>query len=110
MVLVDQGAVDEDVHACAIDVDCHDYGKSGWVSSPVATLVTSDFKTREPEAYELMTKLSFTTDEMNELLAWKEENNATGEETAVYFLTNYQDQWSEWLNDEAKENLSALLE
>ncbi|MCP4517414.1 MAG: glycine/betaine ABC transporter substrate-binding protein, partial [Delftia sp.] len=35
---------------------------------------------------------------------------ASGEEGAVYFLTNNKDIWSAWLDDSATENLSQLLE
>jgi glycine betaine/proline transport system substrate-binding protein len=43
------------------------------------------------------------------VLAWRLDNNASNEEAAVYFLSTYQDVWADWLDDEAKENLSALL-
>ena len=56
-----------------------------------------------------MKNLTFTNDQMNEILAWQEAQGASYEEAAVYFLTNYQDVWSTWINDEAKEKLSALL-
>ena len=58
---------------------------------------------------EMLSKMSFTNAQMGEVLAWQEGNNASYEEAAVYFLTNYKDTWSAWLNDEAKGNLSALL-
>ncbi len=109
MVLVDQGPADEAIHACASDKDCNDYAKSGWPASPVATIVVGDLKDREPEVYELMKNVSFSNEQMNSVLAWQEDNNATGEEAAVYFLTNYQDVWSGWINDAAKENLAAIL-
>jgi glycine betaine/proline transport system substrate-binding protein len=47
---------------------------------------------------------------MSSLLAWAEENGASNEEAAVYFLKNNPDVWSEWLSDEAREKLSVLLD
>jgi glycine betaine/proline transport system substrate-binding protein len=46
---------------------------------------------------------------MGEVLAWRLDNNASNEEAAVYFLSTFKDVWAEWLDDEAKANLSALL-
>ena len=47
---------------------------------------------------------------MGTLLAWREENNASSDETAVYFLTNYKDVWKDWLDDAAREKLAPLLQ
>ncbi len=65
---------------------------------------------REPEVAELLKNVSFTNAQMGEVLAWRLDNNASNEEAAVYFLTTYKDVWGEWLNDEAKGNLAALLQ
>jgi len=46
---------------------------------------------------------------MSGILAWMDENGADSEEGAVYFLTNFTDEWSAWVNDPARENLAALL-
>jgi glycine betaine/proline transport system substrate-binding protein len=71
--------------------------------------VTTDFQERLPQIAELMTNVSFTNAQMGEVLAWMEENNASADEAAVYFLTNYSDVWSTWINDDAKEKLAALI-
>ena len=63
----------------------------------------------KPEVAELLSKVSFTNAQMGEVLAWRLDNNASNEEAAVYFLTSYKDVWADWLNDEAKGKLSALL-
>jgi glycine betaine/proline transport system substrate-binding protein len=47
---------------------------------------------------------------MSSVLAWKDENNASAEEAAVYYLQNYKDQWSGWLSDEARQNLASILD
>jgi len=46
---------------------------------------------------------------MSALLAWMDENNATAEEAAVYFLSNNSDEWSRWLNDAATKRLANVL-
>jgi len=74
------------------------------------TATTSTFQQENPAVFELMSNMTFKTDNMSAILAWKDENNASADEAAVYYLRNYTDQWSGWLNDAARENLSSLLD
>ncbi|WP_234840158.1 glycine betaine ABC transporter substrate-binding protein [Sinorhizobium meliloti] len=83
---------------------------SDFATGGVVTAVTSSFKEREPEIAELMSKVSFTNEQMNSLLAWREENNASPDETAAHFLSTYKDVWPTWLNDKARGKLAALAE
>lgn len=89
--------------------DPEDQLKAHYPGSVVITSVTTDFQNKEPEVATMLSKLSFTNEQMGSLLAWQQDNNATTEETAVYFLTNHGDVWSSWLNSEARKKLSALL-
>lgn len=111
MVMIDLGEANVDVHNCDSDPECPDRGtaKSAYPPSPVKTVVTADFAKDNPEVADFMSKLTFTNANMNALLAWREENNATTEETAVYFLANNSEEWSGWINDDAREKLSALI-
>ena len=109
MVKIDLGEVKPDVHAANQNPDNDNPGVSDFPAAPVLTVVTTDFAEREPEIAELMSKVSFDVDTLSALLAWKDENGASADETAAYFLQNYGDVWSTWINDEARENLSGLL-
>jgi len=109
MVKVETAPYDEAKHTCNADENCATPGLSDYPSADVVTTATADFVEREPEVADLMRNLTFTNDQMNEVLAWQEAQGASYEEAAVYFLTNYQDVWSGWINDAAKEKLSALL-
>jgi glycine betaine/proline transport system substrate-binding protein len=71
--------------------------------------VTKDFMESNPEIAELMSNVTFKTSTMSQLLSWKDANNASSEEAAVYFLKNNPDVWSGWINEAATEKLSALL-
>ena len=73
------------------------------------TAASKAFVEAEPEAAELMRNLTFTNAQMGEVLAWQEANQASNEEAAVYFLTNYQDVWTGWINDAAREKLAAII-
>ncbi|WP_349362499.1 MAG: ABC transporter substrate-binding protein [Roseitalea porphyridii] len=111
MVLVETAPHDPDIHDCnASGEDCAEPGLSAYPRADVVTAVTTDFAEREPEIAELMSNVAFTNDQMNALLAWQDENNASPEEAAVHFLQSSPDIWSGWLNEEARERLGALLQ
>ena len=109
MVMVDMGEFNAEIHNCNTNQDCAEPGVSPYPSAEVLTIATTDFEKREPDVAELMSKVNFTNAKMGEILAWQEDNSASPDEAAVYFLTQNSDIWSAWLNDEARENLSALI-
>ena len=109
MTRVDLGEYKPEVHTKNQTQDVDNPGVSDFPAATVLTSVTTDFKDREPEVAEMLSKLTFQTETMSALLAWMDNNNASAEEAAVYFLSNNGDEWSTWLNDEARQNLSAVL-
>lgn len=109
MVQVKVGEYDADAHKCNGDSDCADPKFSAYPKSKVVTAASGPFTKREPEIVELLKNISFTNAQMGEVLAWRLDNNASNEEAAVYFLTNYKDVWAGWLSDGAKAKLAAVL-
>lgn len=109
MVKVEMPAHDPETHTCNGLEDCATPGLSSYPVSNVVTAATQAFVDREPEAAALMGNVTFTNAQMGEVLAWQEASEASNEEAAVYFLSNYPDVWSGWINDAAREKLSALL-
>lgn len=109
MVQVQVAEYDADAHACNGDVDCKTPKVSAYPQAKVVTAASGAFVEREPAVAELMGKVTFTNAQMGEVLAWRLDNNASNEEAAVHFLTTYKEVWADWLNDEAKAKLSALL-
>ena len=109
MVQVKVSDFDAEAHACNGDVDCADPKASAYPASKVVTAASKSFVEGNPAIAELMGKVSFTNEQMGEVLAWRLDNNASYDEAAVYFLTNNKETWASWLNDDAKEKLSALL-
>ena len=103
------GPYKQDVHACNAKKECATPGKSSFPSAPVVTAVTTTFAEKNPDIVELMKNVSFTNAQMNKILAWKQDNKASADEAAVYFLNNYKDTWSKWINEDAKKKLAALL-
>lgn len=109
MTRVDLGEIDEDIHARNQNQNADNPGVSDFPAAPILTAVTTDFQEREPEVADMLSHLSFDTSVMSSILAWMDENNASGEEATVYYLQNYSDDWSEWLNDDARSNLANLI-
>lgn len=110
MTKVSLGEEIAEAQAANQNADSPDAGVTEFATAPVLTVVTKDFQESHPDIAELMTNVRFETDQMSGLLAWMDENNATSEEAAVYFLSNNTEIWQDWINDEARENLSGLLE
>jgi len=110
MVAVEVGEYNAEAHNCNGDVDCANPSFSAYPASKVVTAVAGGFAEREPQAAALMANVSFSNEQMGEVLAWRLDKNASYDEAAVYFLTNYKDVWAEWLDAEAKENLAAILQ
>ncbi|MBW4934639.1 ABC transporter substrate-binding protein [Marinobacter sp. F4206] len=109
MTRVDLGEYDEAAHTANQNQDNANPKVSDFPAAPVLTSVTTDFREREPEVADMLSKMTFETDTMSQVLAWKSDNNASAEEAAVYFLSNNSNTWKEWLNDSAREKLAAIL-
>lgn len=109
MTRVDLGDYDEAAHSANQNQDNPNPQVSDFPAAPVLTSVTTDFREREPEVAEMLSKMTFETDKMSQVLAWKSENNASAEEAAVYFLSNNTEIWNEWLNDSARQKLASIL-
>ena len=110
MTKVDLGEVKPDVHSNNQNADTDNPGVSDFPAAPIVTATTSTFQESNPEVFELLQNMTFKTSDMSSVLAWKDENNASADEAAVYYLTNFQDEWTGWLSDEARSNLTAMLD
>ncbi len=110
MTRVSLGDYDEAKFTPLQNPDTPDPQVSAFPAAPILTAVTSDFAENNPTVTEFFSNMTFQTEQMSSLLAWKEENNASNEEVAVYFLTSSPDTWTAWVNDDAREKLSALIQ
>jgi glycine betaine/proline transport system substrate-binding protein len=109
MTKISIGDIDTEAHSANQNKDNANPKVSDFPPAPVLTVVTADFKKREPAAAKLMSNVSFDVNVMNSLLAWKKEKGASAEEAAVRFLTQEKETWSKWVSDEARKKLSAIL-
>ncbi|ACA86129.1 ABC transporter substrate-binding protein [Shewanella woodyi] len=99
MVKVDFGTgVDvEHFKACTSQAECADPKVTMYPKALVQTITTSDFTKKSSQGFDYLSKRAFTNEQMNGLLAWMEDNQADGDIAAEYFLTNYEDIWTQWV-------------
>jgi glycine betaine/proline transport system substrate-binding protein len=111
MVEIDIGPIDPEIHAenQKENADPNKIGVSGFPSAPVLNAMTSSFAEREPEVAEFIKNFEIPNPIISEMLAWKEANNASADETAAYVLQNHKDVILGMVNDSAREKLNALL-
>ena len=111
MVKVDFGSgIDEkEFKGCTTQNDCADPKPTMYPPSLVQAITTGEFAEKNPEIMEFLSKLSFTNDEMNSLLAWMEDNQADGEIVGIYFLKNFEDKWSKWVSDDMATKIKAAV-
>ncbi len=114
MVKVDFGTgVDVDHYLnCTSKADCENPKATMWPPSPVHTVTTESFAAKAPQAYDYLTRRAFKNDQMNQLLAWMEENQADGDIAMEHFLRNYEGTWAPWvpamIADKVKQALADL--
>ena len=46
---------------------------------------------------------------LNKVLAWKADEQADGETAAIYFLQNFEDRWSSWLDPDQAAKVKAAV-
>ena len=109
MTKIEIGPIDEDAHLGNQTADNANPGVSDFPPAPVLTVATKSLTEREPDVAALMRNVSFDIDILNATLAWADNNGASTEEAAVYFIQNNSDVWSNWVNDAAREKLSSLI-
>ncbi|SFO81915.1 ABC transporter substrate-binding protein [Enterovibrio norvegicus] len=111
MVKVDFGSGIDEEHfkTCTTDAECLDPKPTMYPPSAVDTVITESFAKRAPEAVSYLANRSFTTADLNSLLAWMEENQADGEIAGEYFLNNHADIWSQWVSPEVAKKVKSAL-
>lgn len=110
LVLLDMGSHDkEEWDSCTAVLDCEGPKVNGWPISEVYTVVTKDFAAKASVAMDYVSTRSIGNNTLNKMLAWMTENQATGEEAALYFLEAFEDEWAAWVTPEAKAKVKASL-
>ncbi|MDC5705977.1 ABC transporter substrate-binding protein [Vibrio europaeus] len=111
MVKVDFGSgVDEaEFVGCTTQPECESPKATMYPPSPVHTITTEEFANRAPQAYDYFTKRGFSNADMNQLLAWMEDNQADGEEAMFHFLEEYPQIWQSWVPQDVANKVKQAL-
>ncbi|NVK20271.1 MAG: ABC transporter substrate-binding protein [Methylocystaceae bacterium] len=111
MVKVDfESGVDKDHFVnCLTQTECADPKPSMYPPSPVKTLTTEAFAKKAPAAYDYLSKRGYKNAQMNELLAWMEDEQADGDIIMEHFLKNYEATWMPWVSDDAAAKIKKAL-
>ena len=59
--------------------------------------VVTSLKERAPDVAAFLGKMQVPNDDISTVLAWGDDNGATTDEVAVYFLKNYEAIWTKWV-------------
>lgn len=81
----------------------------GYPEVKVRIAVPADFADKAPDVVEFFTAYETTFEQTSEMLLYLQENDATAEETAIWFLTEHEDTWTQWVSDDVAEKVKAAL-
>lgn len=96
-------------YACLVDANCANPQVTGWAKGQIAVAVTPDIKTTAPDVATFLSKMQVPNDKISEVLAWGDDNKATPEDVAVYFLKNYEAIWTTWVPADVADKIRASL-
>jgi glycine betaine/proline transport system substrate-binding protein len=100
MVKVDFGSgIDEQEYLnCTSSADCETPKVTMYPPSLVETVTTESFASSAPAAYDYLATRAFRNAQMNDLLAWMEDNQADGSVAMEHFLKEYESTWTPWVS------------
>jgi glycine betaine/proline transport system substrate-binding protein len=84
-------------HACA------------YPANKVEICVNSAFAKRAPDIESFLRQYTTTTEMINQILAYMQDNKATTEQAATYFLRSYESTWTQWVSSEVAAKVKAAL-
>ncbi|WP_376876662.1 glycine betaine ABC transporter substrate-binding protein [Albirhodobacter sp. R86504] len=111
MVALDWGVPNdkEAWDSCISQADCADPKPNAYPVSDVFTVVTKGFSEKAGVAMDYVTTRKWDNQTVGKILAWKDDNQGSNEDTAYYFLENHKDMWSAWLPADVAEKVAAEL-
>jgi len=102
MVRLGMGAEVDKAHFddCIAVADCPDPKPMEYPVAEVFTVVTKDFADNNAVAMGYLQTRAWGNDVVNAVLAWMDDNQATNEDAAIYFLEQHPELWTAWLKPE----------
>lgn len=94
---------------CTGQANCTDPKPNNWTNSEVMTVTSASFAREAGDAFSYLSKRSWSNKTVNALLAYMDQNQATGEEGAEKFLRDYEKVWSKWVSSEIADKVKSAL-
>lgn len=94
---------------CNSVADCPDPKLNTWPVDRVETLVTTGFAGRSAPVLDYLKARHWDNQTVNKLLAWMTDNQATGEDGAIYFLKSNPEIWTSWVSPEVAKKVKGAL-
>ena len=108
LVRLDMPEYESDKFTCLTDPNCANPQVTGWSVGEVAVAVVSDIS-KSTGASQFLQKMQFPNSVVNQFLAWGDDNSASSEEVAEYFLQNHEDVWTGWVSADVAAKVKASL-
>jgi glycine betaine/proline transport system substrate-binding protein len=83
--------------------------KNDWAQAEVFTVMTDRFYKEDGPAVRYLEVRGWENHTVNALLAWKRENKASGEETALHFMKTQPEVWNTWVTHAVADKIQAAL-
>lgn len=99
LVPLDMGTFDAGNAQCMALRDCVPFGGSGFAPDTVVIAVAEWIFTDTPDIADYFARASIPLAEMNRLLAWQAEQEASPEAVAQHFLITGRDIWHPWVGE-----------
>jgi glycine betaine/proline transport system substrate-binding protein len=94
---------------CTSQADCVDPVPNSYPVSDVFTVVTKEFSEKAGVAMGYVQTRQWDNQTVGKVLAWMDDNQGSNEDTARYFLENYKDMWTTWMDPAVAEKVEASL-
>lgn len=95
---------------CTTVASCPDPKPTAWPMGRLYTLITKPFADKAgPDVMKYLNTRTFKTADLQQVMLWMTDNQATGEDGAKRFLKEKQNVWTKWVTPAAAEKIKASL-
>jgi glycine betaine/proline transport system substrate-binding protein len=84
-------------------------GIGAFPSVDVNVVVDATFEDNYPEVFAFLQNYETSSEITSSALAYMQENDLEAEDAAIWFLENYEDLWSEWVTEDAYNNIMEYI-
>jgi glycine betaine/proline transport system substrate-binding protein len=110
MTRVDLGPHDQKAFENCIGLKtCTDPKPNSFAVSEIKTVVSSKFADNQPEAMAYLTARVWPMKDFGAVLQYMQQEQANGQDAAIYFLKTYPETWKKWVSADAAAKIQSAL-